>query len=281
MTEGPRRVFERQDFRDQRVHLHLPILQQAQGGLEAAAARADERDFVHDDRRGVDARQAVYGGFHDHGPARTASSQLLAAALAASQWRPPPNHISPQAACRLATMVVSTPAARAIFSFSLCRPYWWTSAPCALQVPGRSATRASRRPARRHDAPLGICDLIQNLAGRRQRLDENGLLGRKFQRGTRCRLLRGNVRNSRNAPGCFTIPSTVRRGQWRPRPRRAPFAFAACQIDLADHALADPIADRPPPPLRPRTHARACRENRNSRAAAPDRYCRCRRRATG
>jgi len=29
----------------------------------------------------------------------------------------------------------------------------------------------------------------------------------------------GNVRNSRNAPGCLTIPRTVRVGQWRPRPR--------------------------------------------------------------
>ena len=55
--------------------------------------------------------------------------------------------------------------------------------------------------------------LIQNLAGGGQRLDEDGVLRWESRAGRDADLRSGSVRNSRNAPGCLTIPSTVRRGQ--------------------------------------------------------------------
>ena len=49
------------------------------------------------------------------------------------------------------------------------------------------------------------------------------------------------MKNSWNAPGCFTIPSTVRVGTVPAQSLAAPVAIAARQIDLPDHALADQL----------------------------------------
>ena len=54
--------------------------------------------------------------------------------------------------------------------------------------------------------------LVEDLAGRRQRLGEHRVFGARSSATTR-RLRSGSVKNSRNAPGRFTIPNTVRRGQ--------------------------------------------------------------------
>src|SRR5437773_996397 len=53
-----------------------------------------------------------------------------------------------------------------------------------------------------------------------------------IESGTTCRLHSGRVRNSRKAPGCLTIPSTERLGQWRPRLRRHQSHFAHTHTTL-------------------------------------------------
>ena len=89
----------------------------------------------------------------------------------------------------------------------------------ALGAPARPAGRACRRPAPRRASPLGILtwSRISHAAatGSMKTACSVGI-----DAGTRCRLRIGSVRNSRNAPGCLTMPRTVRVGQWRPRPRR-------------------------------------------------------------
>ena len=59
--------------------------------------------------------------------------------------------------------------------------------------------------------------LLQDLTRRRHGLGKGcGLIGNLV--GNLCRFLTGKATYSANAPGRLTIPSTVRCGQWRPRP---------------------------------------------------------------
>ena len=108
-----------------------------------------------------------------------------------------------------------------------------------LQHLARSAARASHRPTP-PPARLSECAPDPGFRTPRQRFDEHGVLGRESRAARARRFRSGSVRNSRNAPGCFTIPSTVRARTVASQSARTPFAFAARQIDLAHDALPDP-----------------------------------------
>lgn len=72
MGEGFGGLIERELFADQIVDANFSGCEQAKRGFEAAAAGADQRDFVDDRRSGVDGDEAVDGRLHDDGSARDA-----------------------------------------------------------------------------------------------------------------------------------------------------------------------------------------------------------------
>ena len=84
--------------------------------------------------------------------------------------------------------------------------------------------------------------LIENLARGGDGFDEYGVLQWGMESGRRadCARAASGIRGTRR--DVFTMPSTVRCGQWRPRPRSAPVARRAGEIDFADYALADQLA---------------------------------------
>ena len=174
--EGPRGFPQGKAARDQLLHGNQAVLEQRQGGLEAAAARAHQRDLVDDDGGGIHRHRAVHGGFQNQGAARPGhgggGAQSFGAAggvhhpVVGGRGQRAAADFRGHARLRGDPQFLGVPA-------ELMHPVAvGAAAPCAISSPSLpSPSTATVSPARnRH--------LVQDLAGRGQRLGEYGALRR-------------------------------------------------------------------------------------------------------
>src|SRR5512141_443061 len=70
LSQGPGRRGEREDGGKKGLDIDAVGREELEGGFEPPAARPDDRDLVHDERRRVEAREAAMGRLPDDRPAR-------------------------------------------------------------------------------------------------------------------------------------------------------------------------------------------------------------------
>jgi threonine synthase len=211
--------------------------QQLQRRLKAPAARADQRNLVDDNRREIDSYQPMDRGLHDHCATRLSHLYSL-------------HQTQRRAGCihypiigRLGRLLFE-PRVDAKIG---CNPQLLLMMPVLVNLRAVSFQNLTDQQAElsisddSHWRAGGNSDLIENLAGRGERFDENRMFGGDLARYAMQIAHRQRQEFAKSA-GMFYDPEHSALGTMTPQPSLAPLAGSASQIDLTHHALADPIA---------------------------------------
>ena len=235
MIEGGGGVGEQVFGGDHAVDIDAPVAQQLQGGLEAAAARTNQGDFVDDYRRGIDGHKAVHGGFQDERAPRASHGHSLTEALwragsvhgpvvcsdgrsLASKFGGDTGGVGDAELLAMASEVVD---ARAVAVQDLCDE----QAEFAVAEHGYAGI-------------TGDADLIENLAGGGERLGEDGALSGESG-GHDVQIRFGQRQEFAESSRMLHDAEDGAGGAMAAESACAPLAAAAGKVDLTDDALAD------------------------------------------
>jgi threonine synthase len=234
-AERPRRLPEREYIRQEAVNGNLSLTEEAESRSEPSAARADECDLIHNDRRRVERDGAMNGGFHNERAARLRHRD--GGAEAARR----PGRVDHK---RIGGLGESAGRDTGLDAGIRRDAQFFRVAAIEMDHRGAGVQHMSDEEtefAIAEHGHLGAArnaNLVEDFAGGRERFHENGLFGGELLRqyveiplGQGEKLSEGaRMIDDAKDRSVRTVPAEL---------ARAPFAFAAVEVDLAHHAAAE------------------------------------------